>query len=78
MRKPHDIIHLVIKESQMAFKSNISTVDRLSRVTVGLYIVIATLFGLPAFLNLLVGFGLILQGILGWCGLPGMINSKLK
>ena len=62
----------------MAFTSNISLVDRINRVAIGGYLILSAIIAIPSTIDFIVGVVVVVQGILGWCGMPALISSKFK
>jgi hypothetical protein len=56
---------------------NINKTDRINRTIIGAAICIAALIGLGKFFFLILGFVLIIEGVIGWCSIPYLI-SKIK
>ena len=56
---------------------NIDQTDRRNRVVVGVIILLAALLGLGKIFFSLVGLVLIVEGVIGWCGIP-LVMEKLK
>lgn len=55
--------------------SNIHSSERLMRLTVGSLLLISLLVGLTKWAAFLLGVGLIIEGIIGWCGLPILVKK---
>lgn len=56
---------------------NIDQADRRNRVVVGVIILLAALLGLGKIFFSLVGLVLIVEGVIGWCGIP-ILMEKFK
>ncbi|WP_010598599.1 YgaP family membrane protein [Rickettsiella massiliensis] len=57
--------------------SNIGSNERLARLVIGAVLLIGVLLGLPRLFSFLVGVILIIEGIIGWCGIP-ILAEKFK
>ena len=56
---------------------NIDKTDRINRAVIGLILCIGALIGMGKFFFMLVGLILIIEGIIGWCSIPHLMN-KIK
>lgn len=56
---------------------NIDQSDRRNRIVMGVIILLAALLGLGKIFFSLVGIVLIAEGVIGWCGIP-IIMEKFK
>lgn len=56
---------------------NIDKTDRINRTSIGLLICFAALFGASKWFFIILGVILIIEGIIGWCSIPYLIN-KIK
>ncbi len=56
---------------------NIDYNDRVNRVVIGLLLIVGGLIGLGKIFLLLVGTVLVVQGAIGWCGIPYLM-AKFK
>ena len=56
---------------------NIDKTDRINRALIGVILFIAALIGMSKSFFMIVGIILVLEGIIGWCSIPYLIN-KLK
>lgn len=57
--------------------SNLESNERLSRLVIGIILLIGVLLGLGKLFAFLVGIILIIEGIIGWCGIP-ILAEKFK
>lgn len=57
--------------------SNIQGNERISRLVIGIVLLIGVLLGLGKIFAFLVGVILIVEGIIGWCGIP-ILAEKFK
>jgi hypothetical protein len=57
--------------------SNIQSNERLSRLVIGIVLLIGVLLGLGKIFAFLVGVILIIEAIIGWCGIP-ILAEKFK
>ena len=53
---------------------NIDKSDRVNRVVFGVLILIATVLNLGKWFFVLLSLVLIVEGIVGWCGIPNLVN----
>lgn len=58
-------------------KCNIDKTDRINRVVIGAVLFLAALIGMSKLFFMVVGFVLVVEGLIGWCSIPYLIN-KLK
>jgi hypothetical protein len=56
---------------------NIDMADRKNRVVIGIIILLAAILGFGKFFFALVGIALIVEGVIGWCAIP-VIMDKFK
>lgn len=54
---------------------NIDKKDRTNRVVFGIVLLIGVLLGMGAFFYFLVGCILIAEGVVGWCGIPILVEK---
>ncbi|WP_218813843.1 YgaP-like transmembrane domain [Rickettsiella endosymbiont of Dermanyssus gallinae] len=57
--------------------SNIQGNERISRLVIGVVLLIGVLLGLGKLFAFLVGVILIVEGVIGWCGIP-ILAEKFK
>ena len=57
--------------------SNLESNERLSRLVIGIVLLICVLLGLGKLFAFLVGVILIIEAIIGWCGIP-ILAEKFK
>ncbi|MFZ0219780.1 MAG: YgaP-like transmembrane domain [Candidatus Aquirickettsiella sp.] len=57
--------------------SNLESNERLSRLVIGIVLLIGVLLGLGKLFAFLVGIILIIEAIIGWCGIP-ILAEKFK
>ncbi|HEY2567053.1 MAG: hypothetical protein RLY40_831 [Pseudomonadota bacterium] len=57
--------------------SNLESNERLSRLVIGIVLLIGVLLGLGKLFAFLVGVILIIEAIIGWCGIP-ILAEKFK
>lgn len=57
--------------------SNIQGNERIARLVIGVVLLIGVLLGLGKLFAFLVGVILIVEGIIGWCGIP-ILAEKFK
>lgn len=57
--------------------SNLESNERLSRLVIGIVLLIGVLLGLGKIFAFLVGVILIIEAIIGWCGIP-ILAEKFK
>ena len=63
----------------MLFKHcNIDKTDRINRVIIGAMIFLAALFGASKIFFMLVGLVLVVEGLIGWCSIPILIDKFKK
>jgi hypothetical protein len=58
-------------------KCNIDKTDRINRTVIGIALCLAVLIGLSKTFFMIVGIVLIIEGAIGWCSIPILVN-KLK
>jgi len=56
---------------------NIDKTDRINRTVIGVVLCIAALIGMGKIFFTILGLVLVIEGIIGWCYIPGLIN-KIK
>lgn len=56
---------------------NIDKTDRINRTVIGVILFIAALIGMGKIFFMLVGLVLVIEGMIGWCYIPSLIN-KIK
>lgn len=56
---------------------NIENNERITRIVIGAILFIAALLGLGRIFLFLVAIILIVEGVIGWCGIP-ILSEKLK
>ncbi|MCX7119800.1 MAG: YgaP-like transmembrane domain [Gammaproteobacteria bacterium] len=54
---------------------NIDKNDRVNRTVIGIILCLGVLLGLGAFFNFMVGVILIVEGAIGWCGIPILVEK---
>ncbi len=54
---------------------NIDNNDRINRAVIGVILCLGVLLGMGAFFYFLVGAILIVEGAVGWCGIPILIEK---
>jgi hypothetical protein len=54
---------------------NIDKTDRINRTLIGLLLCIAVLMGIGKFFFMLLGLVLIVEGVIGWCSIPYVIDK---
>ncbi len=57
------------------FVCNIDKQDRINRVVIGAVLFLGALIGLGKVFMMLVGFILVLEGAMGWCGIPVIMQK---
>ena len=57
--------------------SNIQGNERITRLVIGIVLLIGVLLGLGKLFAFLVGVILVVEGIIGWCGIP-ILAEKFK
>lgn len=57
--------------------SNLESNERLSRLVIGIVLLIGVLLGLGKLFAFLVGVILVIEAIIGWCGIP-ILAEKFK
>ena len=63
----------------MLFKScNIDKTDRINRAVIGGLLFFAALIGMSKFFFMVVGLVLVVEGIVGWCSIPYLIDKFKK
>jgi hypothetical protein len=56
---------------------NIDKTDRINRAVIGAALFIAALIGMGKIFFMLVGLILVIEGVIGWCYIPYLVN-KIK
>ncbi len=56
---------------------NIDKTDRINRMVIGLALCIAVLMGMGKLFFMILGLVLIIEGMVGWCSIPYVLN-KMK
>jgi hypothetical protein len=56
---------------------NIDKTDRMNRVVIGIILFIAALIGMSNIFFMVVGFILVVEGMIGWCSIPYFLD-KIK
>ena len=59
-------------------KCNIDKTDRINRVVIGIILLLAALLGLGPVFFALVSIVLIVQGAIGWCSIPYLMDKLNK
>lgn len=59
----------------MKLACNIDKTDRINRAIIGAALCIAALFGMGTFFYIALGVVLIIEGIVGWCSIPYVLNK---
>ena len=54
---------------------NIDKNDRVNRTVIGIILCLGVLLGLGALFNFMVGVILIVEGAIGWCGIPILVEK---
>jgi hypothetical protein len=71
------IDNLKMERDMFSVDCNIDKTDRINRTVIGLLLCIAALIGLGKFFFMIVGLVLIIEGVIGWCSIPYLID-KIK
>ena len=58
-------------------RCNIDKTDRINRIVIGLLLCIGALVGMSKFFFIILGLVLVIEGVIGWCSIPYLIN-KIK
>lgn len=61
----------------MALTCNIEKSDRTNRIVIGIIIILGAILGFGRFWAILVGAILIVEGYIGWCAIP-VLMEKFK
>lgn len=61
----------------LSCECNIEPSDRINRIVIGLILFLAALFGMGKIFFMIVGIVLVIQGWIGWCSIPYLLN-KIK
>ncbi len=56
---------------------NIDKTDRINRAVIGVMIFIAALIGMSRVFFMMIGLILVIEGMIGWCSIPYLLN-KIK
>ena len=56
-------------------KCNIDKTDRINRTVIGLALCLAVLIGLGKVFFIIIGIILVIEGIIGWCSIPLLVNK---
>lgn len=56
---------------------NISQTDRTNRIVIGVLLIVAALFGVGKIVMIILGLIILVEGIIGWCGIP-ILAAKIK
>ena len=59
-------------------KCNIDKVDRSNRIIIGIILCLAAIFNMPNAFFILAGIILIVEGVIGWCSIPILIEKLQK
>lgn len=59
------------------FLCNIDKTDRINRAVIGVVLFLAALIGMSKVFFMVVALVLVVEGLIGWCSIPYLIN-KLK
>lgn len=71
-------VELPYKESAMFLKQcNIDKTDRINRAVIGVMLFMAALIGMGKVFFMVVGLILVIEGMIGWCSIPYLMN-KIK
>lgn len=63
----------------MCFKQcNINKTDRINRSVIGALLIIAALIGMGKTFYVTVGLILIIEGLIGWCSIPYLIDKMRR
>tara|TARA_A100001015_G_scaffold204004_1_gene227974 strand:+ start:4852 stop:5037 length:186 start_codon:yes stop_codon:yes gene_type:complete len=54
---------------------NINKTDRINRAVIGVLIVLGALFGFSRTAFIILGVVLIIEGLIGWCSIPFILNK---
>ncbi len=54
---------------------NIDKTDRINRIVIGVFLLIATLIGISKTFFIILALILIVEGIIGWCSIPYFIKK---
>ncbi len=57
--------------------SNIQPNERITRLVIGVILLVSLLLGLAKFFSFLLGVILIVEAVIGWCGIP-ILSEQLK
>lgn len=61
-----------------SLKCNIDKTDRMNRVVIGVILLLGALIGLGPVFYMLVSIILIVEGAIGWCGIPLLMEKINK
>ena len=59
----------------ISVRCNIDKTDRINRAVIGLLLCFAVLIGMGKLFFIILGFVLIIEGIIGWCSIPYLIST---
>lgn len=76
-RVGYEYLNTFLETHSMSLHCNIDKTDRINRLVIGVLICIAVLMGMGKGFFMILGLVLILEGIVGWCSIPYLID-KLK
>ena len=62
----------------ISVRCNIDKTDRINRAVIGLLLCFAVLIGMGKLFFIILGFVLIIEGIIGWCSIPYLMNKIKK
>lgn len=66
-----------MEKSMFSVLCNIDKTDRINRTIIGVLLCIVVLIGMSKVLFILLGLVLIVEGVIGWCSIPYLLN-KIK
>lgn len=61
--------------SMFSVKCNIDNTDRINRTVIGIALCLAVLIGLGKIFFMILGVILVVEGIIGWCSIPLLVNK---
>ena len=64
-----------MEQDKFSTKCNIDNKDRVNRTVIGIILCLGVLLGMGAFFYFLVGVILIAEGVVGWCGIPILVEQ---
>ncbi|MDF1646195.1 MAG: DUF2892 domain-containing protein [Legionellaceae bacterium] len=59
-------------------KCNINKTDRINRAIIGAVLFFAALIGMSKLFFMIVGLVLVIEGLIGWCSIPYLMNQFKK